>query len=910
MGGRLEYKDGGYYIGELVDLQPHGSGTLFDANDNERFAGDFRKGEKVMGIYTAHDGTKYEGKFEPIRHLIKDLPLNGVGGQRHNGTLMFGRYYMPNDFNQCILRIPGKRIMYTGSALNYLPSGFGYLAYHNDMVYKGQFLNGKRHGVGMNTSAVFSRSRKFYRTRSNASLNVFLEDNDDDLNEDVELVNGCGFRAGFTLDLRPRNVLEGKKQETEDVDDFCLVKSADDFIHLNAVETYCGEWEDDKRCGHGSMTRDDGASYHGEWKDNKRHGFGVTTYSDKRIEQGRYRYNKLIEVSHPSRFHRDSPFNQEIQKASLKAHSMSVKLSELEKTHSKEYSTAAARGAEGCTNQDRARDVAEKGRQMAYLYKDSDDVFVLDEVVPLALEANLYGISKIDQKKILVYQIAFGKSHIQFSGTLIDHLVSRGHIVDQLLFRYNYDVTGNGTNRHRKHYEITSSKSNYHLMSHIARPFSRQKTIDWDILAKNKLVFCEELLKNDRLIRELKDEKYDIMLTQPWDGCNLPLAHVLGIKATALYVATPSAHYVFENLGLQTPTAYFGDPFLSHPLYRTLNFWERLENFKHWIKLHIGEDRRNLEDVLFQKYFPGTPKYDELYRKISYVFVNANEFTDIGRPISNKVKFIGGIHLETMNKGSDRQLPIQYENILASSKKGTVIFSFGSLVMLENVPKKVKTAFLEAFKELKDYNFIWKYDNLTEAKTLQADNVYFKDWLPQKQLLKDPRIRCFISHMGMNSFTELAYAGVPVLMVPLFADQRNNAGAAMRKGIGLAIEKEDLTKKSILEALTQVLETPKFDENAKNLAKILKSATVKQSTGQRFVDAVEMAAEYPEIASLLALPSADYSIWVTNTFDVVVFLSVSATLIGIVNIYIVYKVIAFLLCFNVKSGEKPKVKKS
>ncbi|CAD5214463.1 unnamed protein product [Bursaphelenchus xylophilus] len=519
------------------------------------------------------------------------------------------------------------------------------------------------------------------------------------------------------------------------------------------------------------------------------------------------------------------------------------------------------------------------------------------------LVAILLVLPEVWSKKVLVYQIAFGKSHIQFSGTLIDKLVEAGHTVDQLLFRYNVDVTGTGTKTHRKLYEITNSNSTYHLMDHLAQPFKTTHKISWHIMAPNRLLFCETLLKNTQLIEELKSEKYDIMLTQPWDGCNLPLAHVLGIKSTAVYVATFSSFYIFEDLGLPTPTAYLGDPFYPAPNHRDLTFYERLSNFWAWAELFLKPDTRDLEDPLFQKYFPGTPAFSTLYKRISYLFINTNEYTDMGRPVSNKVKFIGGIHIEDSIGEVEGALPQEYEDILSS--KGTIIFSFGSLVQMQNVPQKVQNAFFEAFKELTDYNFIWKYDNISATANMRAPNVFFKTWLPQKQLLKDPRIRGFISHMGMNSFAELAYAGVPVVMVPLFADQRFNSAVAQRKGLGVRLEKDELTKEAILEALRQLLENPKYAENSRRLSEILAAATSKQKMAKRFVDAVELAAEFPETADLLALPSAGFSLLVANSFDVVIFLTSVAVLGSLSAIFVVYKVVKMVI-----TGKKVKTKVS
>lgn len=52
------------------------------------------------------------------------------------------------------------------------------------------------------------------------------------------------------------------------------------------------------------------------------------------------------------------------------------------------------------------------------------------------------------------------------------------------------------------------------------------------------------------------------------------------------------------------------------------------------------------EQPIIEKYYPGTPNFHELYKKVSFVFLNMNQLLDVGRPTSGKIKFIGGIHLE------------------------------------------------------------------------------------------------------------------------------------------------------------------------------------------------------------------------------------------------------------------------
>ena len=67
-----------------------------------------------------------------------------------------------------------------------------------------------------------------------------------------------------------------------------------------AVETYSGEWKNDRRSGHGVSERSDGLRYEGEWLDNCKCGYGVTTFAGGPDhaggwrEEGKYRNNVLL----------------------------------------------------------------------------------------------------------------------------------------------------------------------------------------------------------------------------------------------------------------------------------------------------------------------------------------------------------------------------------------------------------------------------------------------------------------------------------------------------------------------------------------------------------------------------------------------------------------------------------------
>ena len=68
----------------------------------------------------------------------------------------------------------------------------------------------------------------------------------------------------------------------------------DEEIEPNTVETYAGEWVEDRREGFGVCERSDGFKYEGEWMFNCRHGYGRTTFPDGTVEEGKYKENVLL----------------------------------------------------------------------------------------------------------------------------------------------------------------------------------------------------------------------------------------------------------------------------------------------------------------------------------------------------------------------------------------------------------------------------------------------------------------------------------------------------------------------------------------------------------------------------------------------------------------------------------------
>ncbi len=62
-----------------------------------------------------------------------------------------------------------------------------------------------------------------------------------------------------------------------------------------------------------------------------------------------------------------------------------------------------------------------------------------------------------------------------------------------------------------------------------------------------------------------------------------------------------------------------------------------------------------------------------------------------------------------------------------------------------------------------------------------------------------------MTHGGLNSLQEAVFHRVPVLGLPIVADQSLNVKRAVRDGYALRLDWKDVTEESLAEALNQLL---------------------------------------------------------------------------------------------------------
>ncbi|KHJ77243.1 hypothetical protein OESDEN_23137, partial [Oesophagostomum dentatum] len=75
-------------------------------------------------------------------------------------------------------------------------------------------------------------------------------------------------------------------------------------------------------------------------------------------------------------------------------------------------------------------------------------------------------------------------------------------------------------------------------------------------------------------------------------------------------------------------------------------------------------------------------------------------------------------------------------------------------------------------------------DLTTQAFFDGASNCEFVEWLPQSDILAHPRLKLFVMHGGINGLVEALRRAVPLVVIPIFADQFRNGRNVEKRGIG------------------------------------------------------------------------------------------------------------------------------
>ncbi|KAM5324803.1 UDP-glucuronosyltransferase 1A10-like isoform 1-T3 [Glossophaga mutica] len=401
---------------------------------------------------------------------------------------------------------------------------------------------------------------------------------------------------------------------------------------------------------------------------------------------------------------------------------------------------------------------------------------------------------------------------------------------------------------------------------------------------------CKSLFNDRKLVKYIEESSFDAVFLDPFDLCGLIVAKYFSLPSVA-FTRGMFCHYEEEGSKCPSPLSYVPRGLLGFS--DTMTFQERV-----WNHITLLEERLFCHHILktglevASEIFQTTVTAYDLVSPVSIWLLRTDFVLDYPKPVMPNMVFIGGI-----NCFPGKPLSPEFEAYVnASGEHGIVVFSLGSMV--SEIPENRAMEIADALGKIPQ-TVLWRYTG-TRPRNLAKNTILVK-WLPQNDLLGHPKTRAFITHSGSHGIYEGICNGVPMVMLPLFGDQIDNAKRMETRGAGVTLNILEMTSEDLANALKTVINDKSYKENIMRLSSLHKD---------RPIEPLDLAVFWVEFvmrhkgAPHLRPAAHDLTWYQYHSLDVIGFLL--AIVLGVV--FIVYKGCAFgcSKCF----GKKGRAKKS
>ncbi|XP_075158859.1 UDP-glycosyltransferase UGT5-like [Haematobia irritans] len=283
------------------------------------------------------------------------------------------------------------------------------------------------------------------------------------------------------------------------------------------------------------------------------------------------------------------------------------------------------------------------------------------------------------------------------------------------------------------------------------------------------------------------------------------------------------------------------------------------------------------------------PPLEEVYKNVSLVLTNHHFSQGPIRPNVPAVIEIGGIQI----KEKPDPLPEDLAKIMDSAKEGIIYFSFGSNVQGSHLSKEKAKIMFNALSKV-PHKVLMKWGDSDFPG--QSENIIYKSWLPQDDILAHPNVKLFITHGGQGSVVESQYHGIPMVGIPFFGDQHSNMAKVEKSGFGLSLQYTSLTEEDFRSTILEVLNNPKYRENVQQFSKLYRDRPMTPRQLVRYwVDYVIRHNGAKHMQS----PAVFMSWWQLSSIDVMAFLL--AVIIGVFGL--IFALCRCLCCRNKKASK-------
>ncbi|XP_029498400.2 UDP-glucuronosyltransferase-like [Oncorhynchus nerka] len=326
---------------------------------------------------------------------------------------------------------------------------------------------------------------------------------------------------------------------------------------------------------------------------------------------------------------------------------------------------------------------------------------------------------------------------------------------------------------------------------------------------------CEGLLYDKPLMKRLRGERFQMMLTDPFLPCGSIIADSFNIPAVYFSRGIPCG---LDEKAAQCPTPPSYVPRLFSGNTDHMDFLGRVKNMLMYsLESYLCTVMFASFDELTSRYLDKDMTYRELLGHGAIWLLRYDYSFEYPKPRMPNMVNIGGI-----NCGKRAPLPADLQEFVdESGEDGFVVFTLGS--MISQMPEEKAKQFFDAFSKIPQ-RVVWRYTGVVPENI--PDNVRLMKWLPQNDLLGHPKVKAFITHGGTHGIYEGICNSVPMVMLPLFGDQSDNVHRMAVRGVGEVLTLFDITSEKLVEALNKVINDKSYKEKMLKLSAVHKDRPI------------------------------------------------------------------------------------
>ncbi|KAI5638552.1 UDP-glucoronosyl and UDP-glucosyl transferase domain-containing protein [Phthorimaea operculella] len=312
------------------------------------------------------------------------------------------------------------------------------------------------------------------------------------------------------------------------------------------------------------------------------------------------------------------------------------------------------------------------------------------------------------------------------------------------------------------------------------------------------------------------NEKFDLVIIE-WMFAEVYSGLSAVFDCPYIWVVSGNPHWMVLDLIDEIPNPAFNPEIMSSNI-PPLDFFQRARELfmtTLWGGLRMMMMRgskqtyQNVFSPILAKRGKPLPPFEEIIYNGSLMLANSHESTGWARNLPQNFKNIAGYHIDPEVK----PLPKDLQSIMDNAKDGVIYFSLGSNLKSTSLPDEIKQSLLKMFGALK-YTVLWKFE---EQLPGLPKNVHILKWAPQPSILAHPNCKLFITHGGLLSTIETIHFGVPIIGIPVFADQFSNVELSKKKGFALRVDISYEMADDLKAAIEEILGNPKYKATIENL---------------------------------------------------------------------------------------------